>query len=620
MAFLNFIFKEKQSTDTQPSDHDESTALAEVEDVKATAQPPRVPDVEQDAAGPEVAVTETAVETEPEGGVEELRSAEDMDLDQLVDALQLISEFLDEGQEGEEKPSENLTSIPFTLEQLSDLMTDAFDAAALAKADTTKMMNVVVKDVYAQLGRGRVAAPVNVVLAEVAPELIAKGFDRFSEDDVEIPLQGVVAAVQPDELQSRTASEADDADLDSMPDLFGAGPAPKQPEPQEAPAARRAAPSFDDMPDPFALGAAAPAADETASDQPEGGAAEGNLKFELNENADIFNFSACPIGEESEKGAEIEAAPEVEPVSELEATTEAEPANEAEIASEAEPATETEAEPVSVVEEEPEAAPAACEMDPEPEPIDEVRDQADSAEIPDVLFGQVDRTPEEPDAEEAVLVPAHEDDGQVVLSGLDLNAADAEEMSRRLEGVGPRLAARIVRHREVNGSFRSVADLARVQGVGPSTYRKMTGKSWSEARDSLKRTLDYVLGTEGQDVPDLKGVARRIHSLSGFEGCVFAHSDGDKLAASWEHDKSDALGAVAPQMIKKMLPYVEELDLGDLNPLTLHLGDTAICVLQCGHVIMATVHRASGLSRRQVRLIELVGTELEQRFEGAAQA
>lgn len=53
---------------------------------------------------------------------------------------------------------------------------------------------------------------------------------------------------------------------------------------------------------------------------------------------------------------------------------------------------------------------------------------------------------------------------------IDLNAAGPEELSL-LPGVGPSLAARIVEDRASRGPFRTVDDLDRVRGVGPSLLR-----------------------------------------------------------------------------------------------------------------------------------------------------
>jgi competence protein ComEA len=55
---------------------------------------------------------------------------------------------------------------------------------------------------------------------------------------------------------------------------------------------------------------------------------------------------------------------------------------------------------------------------------------------------------------------------------VDINTATAEEL-KRLPGVGPVIAERIVAWRRENGPFRTVADLQKVPGIGPSKARQM---------------------------------------------------------------------------------------------------------------------------------------------------
>jgi competence protein ComEA len=58
---------------------------------------------------------------------------------------------------------------------------------------------------------------------------------------------------------------------------------------------------------------------------------------------------------------------------------------------------------------------------------------------------------------------------------LDLNTTNWVELSQ-LEGIGPKLARRIIADRETNGPFERVDDLQRVQGIGPRTVAKL--KPW----------------------------------------------------------------------------------------------------------------------------------------------
>lgn len=55
---------------------------------------------------------------------------------------------------------------------------------------------------------------------------------------------------------------------------------------------------------------------------------------------------------------------------------------------------------------------------------------------------------------------------------LNINTATAAELEL-LPEVGPKLAAAIVRYREINGPFKSVVDLDHVKGVGSKTLAKL---------------------------------------------------------------------------------------------------------------------------------------------------
>ena len=58
---------------------------------------------------------------------------------------------------------------------------------------------------------------------------------------------------------------------------------------------------------------------------------------------------------------------------------------------------------------------------------------------------------------------------QALLAGpVNINTANAETLAAELVGIGPALAAAIVRDREENGPYKSADELKRVRGIGDS--------------------------------------------------------------------------------------------------------------------------------------------------------
>ncbi len=55
---------------------------------------------------------------------------------------------------------------------------------------------------------------------------------------------------------------------------------------------------------------------------------------------------------------------------------------------------------------------------------------------------------------------------------VDINTANAQEISKALDGIGLKKAEAIVAYRTQNGQFKSVNDLAAVKGIGAKTVEK----------------------------------------------------------------------------------------------------------------------------------------------------
>jgi competence protein ComEA len=58
---------------------------------------------------------------------------------------------------------------------------------------------------------------------------------------------------------------------------------------------------------------------------------------------------------------------------------------------------------------------------------------------------------------------------------ININRATARQLDA-LDGIGPVIAGRIVQYRKVNGSFLSIEDLQKVNGIGPAKFAQIKSK------------------------------------------------------------------------------------------------------------------------------------------------
>lgn len=122
---------------------------------------------------------------------------------------------------------------------------------------------------------------------------------------------------------------------------------------------------------------------------------------------------------------------------------------------------------------------------------------------------------------------------------IKINRADTRTL-RRLPGVGPVLAKRIVRRRRRHGPFPSLAALARVSGIGPATVERLRtrarviGANTSTRQSDVPTSvpLNIADSAELQKLPGIgpvlagrilrrrerRGPFRRLEDLTGIRG------------------------------------------------------------------------------------------------------
>ena len=70
--------------------------------------------------------------------------------------------------------------------------------------------------------------------------------------------------------------------------------------------------------------------------------------------------------------------------------------------------------------------------------------------------------------------PQTSPDGAAADEKININTAGVDELLR-LDGIGEKLAGRIIADREENGAFARIEDITRVSGIGEVTYMNICG-------------------------------------------------------------------------------------------------------------------------------------------------
>lgn len=136
---------------------------------------------------------------------------------------------------------------------------------------------------------------------------------------------------------------------------------------------------------------------------------------------------------------------------------------------------------------------------------------------------------------------------------IDINSADSTEL-RRLRGIGPTLAARIINYRESLGGFYTADQIKEVYGIKEEVY--------TEIRPLLSCNNNRVKKIN-LNVADLKTLGKHPYIKNNFAGLIIKYRNQHGSFNSLE-DLNNLIG-IDKHAIDKMLPYLEVVNKDDVQ-------------------------------------------------------
>lgn len=515
-----------------------------------------------------------------------------LDLEKIRRELQEIAQIVGEEEMGSVDNVARVSLHPTIALRLADVVKMANQAfknpEALSPVSDTRLA-VEVPDLYDQLAKGKITTKLNMLVADVPSDHLSDYVSLHGDDPVSLPLHIVVAAIEPGELRRRTAFIERDLGDKALPNLFTIGSFDtRAPVGEASPAAAAIPEPMIEIPEPEPE---APVAYTEPVVEPVAAYEE-----PVSQTMDVSHVEQ-PV---EEPAAVVVPEPEPEPVAAAEPVP-AEPEVVAESVAVNEPF-----EPVIS-----DAAPQVTAPAPEEEVFELDDEDIEDGEL--TLAQPVAATVEPAAAAPLAEIPPYAEHPRVLLAGLDVNYATAEELATRLNGVGIRLARRVVEERLNNGPYRDVFDLARVPGLRRKRFEEVTGVRWDGPYFKYRAMVNGILETEIGAMPDVRRVAARFAEVAGFTGCIVIHEDGIVLAGTWNDPASDRLGAFAPQMFKKVERYVKQLRMGDIRTLSFLADRQPITIVSSGKIFFVALHEQDTFTRKQIEMTQALATELGRR-------
>jgi len=85
---------------------------------------------------------------------------------------------------------------------------------------------------------------------------------------------------------------------------------------------------------------------------------------------------------------------------------------------------------------------------------------------------------------------------------VDINRAGAQELAKKLTGIGPAKSRAIVVYRELHGPFKKVDDLIKVKGIGPRTLEKNRAQRVIEQKKTRRAVRSVIEAARRDSIKD----------------------------------------------------------------------------------------------------------------------